>query len=143
MFCPEVRWSLGLWLILWFIDFGCTSYDISCIPEWASFTRWAWLFCLAHRSNSLQVDMLPLLDTLFWIQDNQSSLYLKYAAYTAENQPLLIETSLVGLDQGSNPSSTFRTRSDHAATRPSMRLLMIFEIRYVILKKIWYFYSNG
>ena len=40
---------------------------------------------LAHRNNSLQVEMSLHLDTLSWFRPNQSFLLLLNAAYLADN----------------------------------------------------------
>jgi hypothetical protein len=73
-----------------------------------------WTFIvLSHWNNSLQVDMLPHWDTLFWLQANQSLLICFNAACLAEKQQIL-NIIVVGLTlQGLEPTIYF-TRGGHA-----------------------------
>ena len=64
------------------------------------------LIVLAHWNNSLQVDMSPHTDTLFWFQANQSLLFLLNAVCLEEKQQIPISKSLVWPDRGTNPRST-------------------------------------
>jgi hypothetical protein len=82
------------------------------------------LIVLAHWNNSLQVDMSPHTDTLFWFQANQSLLFLLNAVCLEEKQQIPISKSLVWPDRGTNPRSTTLEASMLTIT-PSMQYIYV------------------
>jgi hypothetical protein len=67
---------------------------------------------LAHWNNSLWVDMLLHLDTLFWFRVNKLLLFLLNAAYLAEKQQIPI--SVFSLTRQELKPTIYRNRGDHA-----------------------------
>jgi hypothetical protein len=85
----------------------CNEMVMMMISALYYINTFSWIFiALAHCNKSPRIDISPHLDTLLWIQANQSFFFLVNDSRLVESQQIPMLLSFLSPDPGSNPRST-------------------------------------